>query len=56
MNNIKFTPVLMLTTETSNYKKDKARKRFGASGWLTKPFDPDRLNNAVGKLLGRSKT
>lgn len=51
----KFTPVLMLTTETSSYKKDKA-KAFGASGWLTKPFDPDRLNNAVGKLLGRSKT
>lgn len=50
----KFTPVLMLTTETSSYKKDKA-KAFGASGWLTKPFDPDRLNNAVVKLLGRNK-
>lgn len=50
----KFVPVLMLTTETSSYKKDKA-KAFGASGWLTKPFDPDRLNNAVNKLLGRNK-
>lgn len=50
----KFVPVLMLTTETSSYKKDKA-KAFGASGWLTKPFDPDRLNNAVTKLLGRNK-
>ena len=50
----KFVPVLMLTTETSNYKKDKA-KAFGASGWLTKPFDPDRLNNAVTKLLGRNR-
>ena len=51
----KFTPVLMLTTETSSYKKDKA-KAFGASGWLTKPFDPDRLNNAVTKLLGKTKS
>lgn len=50
----KFVPVLMLTTETSAYKKDKA-KAFGASGWLTKPFDPDRLNNAVTKLLGRNR-
>lgn len=51
----KFTPVLMLTTETSSYKKDKA-KAFGASGWLTKPFDPDRLNNAVTRLLGKTKS
>ena len=48
----KFTPILMLTTETSSYKKDKA-KAFGASGWLTKPFDPPRLSNAVTKLLGK---
>lgn len=48
----KFTPILMLTTETSSYKKDKA-KALGASGWLTKPFDPPRLINAVTKLLGK---
>lgn len=48
----KFTPILMLTTETSSYKKDKA-KALGASGWLTKPFDPPRLTNAVTKLLGK---
>lgn len=48
----KYTPILMLTTESSQYRKDKA-KQSGASGWLTKPFDPDRLNNAVNKLLKR---
>lgn len=44
------TPILMLTTETSDYKKQKA-KTTGANGWLTKPFDPPRLSGAVAKLL-----
>ena len=44
------TPILMLTTETSDYKKSKARNS-GASGWLSKPFDPPRLSKAVSKLL-----
>ncbi|MCJ8311375.1 MAG: response regulator [Saccharospirillaceae bacterium] len=44
------TPILMLTTETSDYKKSKARNS-GASGWLSKPFDPPRLSSAVSKLL-----
>lgn len=47
-----YTPILMLTTETSGYKKDKA-KNSGASGWLTKPFDPTRLLTAVEKLMKR---
>ncbi len=45
-----YVPILMLTTESSDYKKDKARSS-GASGWLTKPFDPPRLLAAVNKLL-----
>lgn len=49
----KFTPILMLTTESSGYKKDKARQS-GASGWLTKPFDPPRLVNAVNKLISKT--
>jgi two-component system chemotaxis response regulator CheY len=49
LDDYKFTPVLMLTTETSQYKKDKARSS-GASGWLTKPFTPPRLITAVNKL------
>lgn len=44
------TPILMLTTEDAQYRKDKART-MGANGWLTKPFDPPRLQNAVEKLL-----
>ncbi len=43
-------PTLMLTTESSQFKKDKA-KELGANGWLTKPFDPATLVNAVKALL-----
>ena len=45
-----YVPILMLTTETSNYKKEKA-KNTGASGWLTKPFNPTRLLTAADKLM-----
>ncbi|AIY65729.1 response regulator [Pseudoalteromonas piratica] len=45
-----YVPILMLTTESSSYKKEKA-KNSGASGWLTKPFDPTRLLTAVEKLI-----
>ncbi len=31
-----------LTTESADFKKDKA-KRMGTNGWLHKPFDPPRL-------------
>lgn len=45
-----YTPIIMLTTESSNFKKEKAKK-MGATGWLQKPFDPDRLMKAVNKLI-----
>ena len=44
-------PILMLTTESSDFKKNKS-KNVGATGWLQKPFDPDRLMKAVNKLVG----
>lgn len=45
------TPIIMLTTENSDFMKSKA-KNMGASGWLQKPFDPERLMKAVNKLVG----
>ena len=44
-------PIIMLTTESSDFKKSKA-KSMGATGWLQKPFDPERLMKAVNKLVG----
>jgi len=46
-------PIIMLTTESSDFKKDKA-KRMGANGWLQKPFDPKRLIKAVNSTLARA--
>jgi two-component system chemotaxis response regulator CheY len=47
------TPIIMLTTESSNYKKDKAKK-MGANGWLQKPIEPKRLVKAVNTMLARA--
>lgn len=53
LNHMKYVPILMLTTESGNDIKTTARS-IGASGWLTKPFDSQRLSGAVKKLLARS--
>jgi two-component system chemotaxis response regulator CheY len=50
LGSYKFTPVLLLTTETRTDQKDKA-KAAGATGWLTKPFDPAKLRAVVQKVL-----
>jgi two-component system chemotaxis response regulator CheY len=44
------TPILVLTTEAETEKRDIARKA-GATGWMVKPFDPDRLVEAVRKVI-----
>ena len=47
----KFTPILMLTTESADFKKEKS-KNMGANGWIQKPFDAGRLEKAVNRMLG----
>ncbi len=44
-------PILVLTTETSDAMKT-AFRAAGASGWMSKPFTPERLEAALKKLLG----
>ena len=46
----KFTPILMLTTESGANKKAEG-KTAGATGWLVKPFNPEQLLQVVGKVL-----
>jgi len=43
-------PILMLTTESSEEAKERARAA-GATGWITKPFDPAELREVVGGVL-----
>jgi two-component system chemotaxis response regulator CheY len=47
----KFTPILMLTTESAPEKK-QAGKAAGATGWLVKPFNPEQLLATIKKVLG----
>lgn len=46
----KFTPMLMLTTESGADKKAQG-KAAGATGWIVKPFNPDQLLNTIKKVL-----
>jgi len=48
--NYKFTPVIMLTTEAGEDKKQEGRAA-GAKAWITKPFQPQILVDAVSKLI-----
>lgn len=46
----KFMPIIMLTTEAGQDKKDEGRAA-GAKAWITKPFQPNVLIDAVSKLM-----
>lgn len=46
----KFTPIIMLTTEASDDKK-QAGKAAGVRAWVVKPFQPPVLLDAVAKLV-----
>jgi two-component system chemotaxis response regulator CheY len=45
----KFTPVIMLTTESAEEKKREGQAS-GARAWVVKPFQPEQLINAVQRL------
>jgi two-component system, chemotaxis family, chemotaxis protein CheY len=47
----KTTPILVLTTEAGDDMKSKG-KAAGATGWLVKPFDPQKLLDVVKKVIG----
>jgi two-component system chemotaxis response regulator CheY len=46
-----YTPILLLTTESASDKKT-AGKEAGATGWLVKPFNPEKLLSTVDRVLG----
>ena len=48
--NYKTVPILMLTTESGDEMKAQGRAA-GATGWLTKPFDPAKLLEVMKKVL-----
>jgi len=46
----KATPILILTTESSDEMK-QAGRAAGATGWLVKPFDPTKLIEVIKKVV-----
>ncbi|MFJ5235663.1 response regulator [Pseudomonas sp. NR3] len=46
----KFTPVIMLTTEVSDARKQEGQAA-GARAWVVKPFQPAQMLTAVSKLV-----
>ncbi len=48
--NFKSTPILILTTESSDQMK-QAGRAAGATGWLVKPFDPAKLIEVIRKVM-----
>ncbi len=45
----KGVPILILTTESEETKRQEGRAA-GATGWIVKPFDPDKLLQVVNKV------
>jgi two-component system chemotaxis response regulator CheY len=50
MPDYKFAPIIMLTTESQEAKKQEGRQA-GASGWIVKPFSPEQLLGVVKKFV-----
>ncbi len=46
----RYVPVLILTTE-SNVEMRNEAKASGATGWIVKPFDGDKLINVIRKVI-----
>jgi two-component system chemotaxis response regulator CheY len=46
----KFTPIIMLTTESQEAKKAEGQAA-GAKAWVVKPFQPQQMLTAVSKLI-----
>ena len=50
MPDYKFVPIVMLTTESQEAKKQEG-KQAGASGWIVKPFSPEQLLDVMKKFV-----
>jgi two-component system chemotaxis response regulator CheY len=46
----KYVPLLVLTTEATAERKQQG-KAAGATGWLVKPFNPEKLLSTISKVV-----
>ena len=50
LSSYKFTPMLVLTTESGQDTKQRGRQA-GATGWIVKPFSPEQLLSTIARVL-----
>ena len=50
LSSMRFVPILLLTTESQQSKRDEARAA-GATGWLVKPVKQDELIGVIKQLV-----
>lgn len=50
LHDYQYKPILILTTESSTEKKMQG-KEAGATGWIVKPFDPEKLLSTLRRVL-----
>lgn len=50
LSEYRFVPILMLTTESSEERKMEG-KNAGATGWIVKPFNPEKLIATINKVI-----
>ena len=50
LESYKFTPMLVLTTESGSESKQRGREA-GATGWIVKPFNPEQLLATIARVL-----
>jgi len=50
LHDYRYKPILILTTESSTEKKMQG-KEAGATGWIVKPFDPEKLLSTLRRVL-----
>lgn len=50
LSNYRAVPILVLTTESSMNMK-KAGKEAGATGWIVKPFNPEKLLKTISRVI-----
>lgn len=53
--NYRKVPIMMLTTESSQALKQQGRDA-GATGWMVKPFDPDKLLEMLKRAFAQNAT
>jgi len=54
MPGMRFLPIILITSDGSDESKRASSKQAGASGWISKPFQPEKLLNVTRMILGHA--